>query len=151
MIFKRRTTDNLRADETTVITAGVYLNGMVKGTADIILHGGLQGNIELSGMLFVGKSGKIHGEINATNVVVEGEVEGIIKATEKVEIREGGKCKGDIFTPMIALSENAYFEGNVSMGVEDREPSVLHFKEKRTYPSGKEGALGALPNDPAFK
>jgi len=148
MIFKRRTTDNLRAEDTTVITAGVHLNGMVKGTADIILHGGLQGNIELSGTLFLGKSGKLRGEINARNVVVEGEVEGIIKATEKVEIREGGKCKGDIFTATIALSENAYFEGNVSMGVEDREPCVLHFTEKRTYPSGKEGAV---PSDPGFK
>ena len=55
------------------------------------------------------------------------------KAGEKVEIREGGKCRGDIFTPTIALSENGYFEGNVNMGMKDREPTVLHFIEKRKY------------------
>jgi cytoskeletal protein CcmA (bactofilin family) len=135
MIFKRRTIDNLRTEGTTVITAGIRLNGAVIGIGDLILHGALEGNIRLSGMLLLGKKGKIRGEINATNVIIEGEVEGVIKATEKVEIREGGKCKGDIFTSLIAVCDNAYFEGKVKMQLEDREPSVLHFTEKRRYPA----------------
>jgi cytoskeletal protein CcmA (bactofilin family) len=141
MIFKRRTIDNLKTGETTVITTGVHLNGTIKGTADVVLHGAFEGNIQLSGMLVLGKSGKIRGKIDARNVVVEGDFEGIIRATEKVEIRDGGKCRGDIFTATIAVSENAYFEGNVKMEVEDREPSVLHFTEKRRSQSEKEGAL----------
>jgi cytoskeletal protein CcmA (bactofilin family) len=141
MIFKRRTIDNLKTEATTVITTGVQLTGTIKGTADVILHGGLEGDVRLSGMLLLGKSGKIRGKIDARNVVIEGDVEGIIKATEKVEIRDGGKVKGDIFTATIAVSENAYFEGNVKMEVEDREPSVLHFTEKRRSQSEPEGAL----------
>lgn len=135
MMFKRRTVDNLKSEGTTVITAGIRLNGTVMGIADLTLHGVLEGNIRLSGMLFLGKKGKIRGEINATNVIIEGEVEGVIKATEKVEIREGGRCKGDVFTPLIAVCDNAYFEGNVKMQLEDREPSVFHFTEKRRYPA----------------
>ena len=141
MILKRRTIDNLKTEATTVITTGVYLSGTIKGTADVILHGALEGDVRLSGILVLGKSGKIRGKIEARNVVVEGDFEGIIKATEKVEIRDGGKCKGDIFTATIAVSENAYFEGNVKMEVEDREPSVLHFTEKRGSQSEKEGEL----------
>jgi cytoskeletal protein CcmA (bactofilin family) len=141
MIFKRRTIDNLKTEEATVITTGVYLDGAIKGTADVILHGVLEGNIQLSGMLVLGKSGKIRGKIDARNVVIEGDFEGIIKATEKVEIRDGGKFKGDIFTATIAVSENAYFEGNVKMEVEDRESSVIHFTEKRRCQSEKEGEL----------
>jgi cytoskeletal protein CcmA (bactofilin family) len=139
MILKRRTIDNLKTEETTVITAGVQLVGTIKGMADVILHGALEGDVRLSGILVLGKSGKIRGKIEARNVVVEGDFEGIIKATEKVEIRDGGKCKGDIFTATIAVSENAYFEGNVKMEVEDREPSVLRFTEKRRSQSEKEG------------
>ena len=141
MIFKRRAIGNLKTEETTIITTGVRLSGTIKGTSDVILHGALEGNIQLSGMLVLGKSGKIRGKIDARNVVVEGDFEGIIRATEKVEIRDGGKCKGDIFTATIAVSENAYFEGNVKMEVEDREPSVLHFTEKRSSQSEKEGEL----------
>ena len=141
MIFKRRTIDSLKTEATAVITTGVHLTGTIKGTTDVILHGVLEGDIRLSGMLVLGKSGKIRGKIDARNVVVEGDVEGIIKASERVEICDGGKFKGDIFTATIAVSENAYFEGNVKMAVEDREPSVLHFTEKRRSQSENEGEL----------
>lgn len=138
MKLKRRTIDNLKTEETTIIAAGVQLNGTTKATGNIILNGKIEGDVEISGTLVLGRSGEICGDIMARNVVVEGKVEGIIKATEKVEIREGGKCKGDIFTATIAVSENAYLEGNVKMHVEDREPTVLHFTEKRTYQSDEE-------------
>ncbi len=141
MILKRRTIDQLKTEDSTVITTGVYLKGTIKGTADVILHGALEGDIQLSGILVLGKSGKIRGKIDARNVVLEGDFEGVIRAKEKVEIRDGGKCKGDIFTATIAVSENAYFEGNVKMDVEDREPSVLNFKEKRRSPPESEGEL----------
>ena len=141
MIFKRRITDKLKTEETTIITTGIQLIGTIKGTSNVILRGALDGNIQLSGTLVLGKSGKIRGEIDATNVVVEGDVEGIIRATEKVEIRDGGKCKGDIFTATIAISEKAYFEGNMKMEVKDKEPSVLNFTEKRRPQSENEGVL----------
>jgi len=141
MIFKRRRIDNLKTEETTIITTGIQLSGTIKGTSDVILHGALEGNIQLSGTLVLGKSGRIRGEIDATNVVVEGDMEGIIRATEKVEIRDGGKCKGDIFTPTIAISENAYFEGNMKMEMGDREPSVFNLTEKQRLQSENEGGL----------
>ena len=141
MIFKRRTIDNLKTEKTTTITTGVQLIGTIKGSSNVILNGALEGNIQLSGMLVLGKSGKIRGKIDATNVVIEGDVEGIIRATEKVEIRDGGKCKGDIFTATIAISEKAHFEGNVKMGVKDKEPSVFNFTEKRRPQSENEGVL----------
>ena len=141
MILKRRTIDNLKTEEATVITAAVQLVGTIKGMADVILHGSLEGDVRLSGILVLGKTGRIRGKIEARNVVIEGDFEGIIRATEKVEIRDGGKCKGDVFTATIAVSENAYFEGNVKMEVEDREPSVLHFTEKRRSQSEEDGEL----------
>ena len=141
MILKRRTIDSLKTEETTVITVGVHLNGTIKGIGDVVLHGALEGDVRLSGILVLGKTGKIRGKIEARNVVIEGDFEGIIRATEKVEIRDGGKCKGDVFTATIAVSENAYFEGNVKMEVEDREPSVLHFTEKRRSQSEEDGEL----------
>ena len=140
-MFKRRTIDNPKTEETTVITTGVQLSGTIKGSSDAILHGVLEGNIQLSGTLVLGKKGKVRGEIDATDVIVEGDVEGTIRATGKVEIRDGGKCKGDIFTPTIAIAEHAYFEGNVKMGVKDRAPSLLNLAEKRGPQSNSEGVL----------
>jgi cytoskeletal protein CcmA (bactofilin family) len=139
MVFKRRSTDRLKPEETTVITTGIQLRGTVEGTSDVILHGSLEGNIRLSGTMVLAKNGKIRGEINATNLVIEGDVEGIIRAAEKVEIRDGGRCKGDIFTATIAISEKAYFEGNMKMEVRDKVPRVLTFAERRRSQSETEG------------
>ena len=141
MILKRRTIDTLKTEQTTVISPGVQLTGTIIGASNIILNGSLEGNIKLSGLLALGKSGKIHGQIDAANVIVEGDVEGIIRATEKVEIRDGGKCKGDIFAATIAISEKAYFEGNVKMEVKDKETSVLNFTEKRSPQRENESVL----------
>ena len=141
MIFKRRTIDGLKPEATAVITDGVYLTGTIQGNVDVILNGTLEGDVRLSGMLVVGQSGKIRGKIDAGNVIIEGDVEGTIKAKEKVEIRDGGKFKGDIITATIAISDDAYFEGNVKMDVEDSEPTVLHFKEKRSPQSEDDEVL----------
>jgi cytoskeletal protein CcmA (bactofilin family) len=141
MKFTRRTIDHLKAEEATIISAGTQLSGAIKGTSNVILHGALEGNIQLSATVVLGKTGKVRGEINATNVVVGGDVDGIIRATEKVEIRDGGRCKGDIFTATIAISEKAYFDGNVKMEVKGKEPNVLNFTEKRRPQSENEGVL----------
>ena len=82
-------------------------------------------------MLLVGKTGRVDGEIEAQNVIVEGAIEGKLTANEKVEIRDGGKYKGDIVAASILVSEKALFDGNVSMKAEGEEPAVKKFSEKR--------------------
>jgi cytoskeletal protein CcmA (bactofilin family) len=131
MRLKRRTLDKLRDQHTTVISEGLQLKGQMKGTHDLILYGEFKGNIQLSGMVLVGKTGRIKGEIDADSVIIEGEVEGKITTTEKVEIRDGGKYRGDILAASVLVSEKALFEANVKMRVEAEEPSVRRFTERR--------------------
>ena len=131
MRLKRRTLDKLKDQHTTVISEGIQLKGEMKGTHTIILYGELKGTIRLSGMVLVGRTGRIKGEIDADNVIIEGEVEGKITATEKVEIRDGGKYRGDILAASVLVSQKAVFEANVKMRVEGEEPSVGRFTEKR--------------------
>lgn len=131
MKLNRRTLDKLKEQQNTVITQGIQLKGEVKGTHDIILYGEFEGRIELSGLLLVGKTGRVDGEIEAQNVIVEGAIEGKLTANEKVEIRDGGKYKGDIVAASILVSEKALFDGNVSMKAEGEEPAVKKFSEKR--------------------
>ena len=115
MKLKRRTRDKLKDQQTTIISEGIQLKGEIRGTHNIILRGELEGNIQLSGMLLVGKTGRIHGEINASDVIIEGDVESNITTTEKLEIRDGGKYRGAILAQSIMVSENALFEANVKM------------------------------------
>ena len=51
----------------------------------------------------------------AKKVTILGQVQGNVMASEKVEIREGGRLDGDIVSPRIAISDGAHFRGRVEM------------------------------------
>jgi cytoskeletal protein CcmA (bactofilin family) len=51
----------------------------------------------------------------AKTVIVLGEVNGNVSASEKVEIRDGGSVDGDIVSPRVAIAEGAHFRGSVDM------------------------------------
>ena len=51
----------------------------------------------------------------AKSVIVVGEVNGNVTATEKVDIRDGGSVDGDIVSPRVAIAEGAHFRGTVDM------------------------------------
>jgi cytoskeletal protein CcmA (bactofilin family) len=51
----------------------------------------------------------------AKSVIVLGEVNGNVTATEKVDIRDNGSVDGDIVSPRVAIAEGAHFRGSVDM------------------------------------
>jgi len=111
---------NLRITDTvpesglkTVITSATVINGEIKGQGDFYLEGQLTGNIEVGGLLFIGKAGSFQGEATAENMVIEGRVEGQIKAASKIEIRSSGNILGNIFCQQIAIAEGAFLDGKV--------------------------------------
>ena len=114
---------------TTVVFEGIKIVGDVKGSHNYYLNGELDGKINLSAMLIVGRSGKFSGEAKAQNVVIEGDFEGKLTAKEKVEIRDTGNFVGDIWTPSVLVSDKAYFQGKVTM-TRDGKTETREVREK---------------------
>lgn len=127
----QRITDKveLKADR-TLIGEATRLSGRVEGENDVFLDGEFEGNFNLDSLLFIGKTGKFKGIVEARNIVVEGRLEGEIKAGVKIELRQGGFIKGNVVCQSIAIAEGAYFEGKVVM---DNGSSLtpVYFTEKR--------------------
>jgi cytoskeletal protein CcmA (bactofilin family) len=97
----------------TIITAATIITGEIQGQGDLNLEGQLTGNIEIGGLLFVGKAGSFKGEATAENMIIEGRVEGQIKATVKIEIRSSGYIQGNIFCQQIVIAEGAFLDGKI--------------------------------------
>ncbi len=97
----------------TIITPATVITGEIQGQADLNLEGQLTGNIEIGGLLFVGKAGSLNGEATVENMVIEGRVEGQITATAKIEIRSSGHVQGNIFCQQIAIAEGAFLDGKI--------------------------------------
>jgi cytoskeletal protein CcmA (bactofilin family) len=97
----------------TVITAGTLITGEIHGQGDLNLEGQLTGNIEIGGLFFVGEKGSFNGEATAENMIIEGRIEGQIKANAKIEIRGSGHIQGNIICQQIVIAEGAFLDGKV--------------------------------------
>jgi cytoskeletal protein CcmA (bactofilin family) len=122
--------DKAQKAETTAIYDGLSIVGNVKGGHNLYLNGEFEGTIDLSALLLVGKTGKLKGKVKAEYVIIEGEVEGKVIAKEKVELRDGGKYKGEILAPSVKISDNSYFDGIVQMLKEGTESPPISTKIK---------------------
>jgi cytoskeletal protein CcmA (bactofilin family) len=97
----------------TAITPATVITGEIKGQGDLQLEGQFTGTLEINGLLFVGKKGSFNGEARVENMVIEGRVEGQIKASAKIEIRSSGHIQGNIVCRQIAIAEGAFFDGKI--------------------------------------
>lgn len=108
----------LRRMERDVVNIGksVVIKGELNGSEDLTVEGHVEGKIELKDhVLTIGPNGKIKAQVFAKAVIVLGEVNGNVTATEKVDIRDGGSVDGDIVSPRVAIAEGAHFRGSVDM------------------------------------
>ncbi len=98
------------------IGKSVVIKGELMGSEDLTIEGHVEGKIELKDhVLTIGPNGKIKAAVFAKAVIVLGEVNGNVTASEKVDIRDGGSVDGDIVSPRVAIAEGAHFRGSVDM------------------------------------
>lgn len=109
---------------TATIGATIQIKGEVSGNEDLIIDGHIEGNVNLKGHnVIIGKSGRVQANIDANNIVVEGELNGDMNGEEKVIIRESGNVHGNIISPRVTLEDGAMFKGSIEM--EPRQMNVV--------------------------
>jgi len=127
----QRITDTIpEPGQKSIITTATLITGEIHGKGDLTLEGQLNGNIEIDGLLVVGKKGNFNGEASAENMIIEGRIEGQIKASVKIEIRSSGYIQGNIICQQIVIAEGAFLDGKVKT----KKGKVLtpeYFVEKR--------------------
>ena len=123
---RRRLLDAI--DFASVIGEQSVYRGVLEGSGDYLVHGTVQGNCVLEGTLVLTATGRWHGDISATNVIIAGEVEGNVTARDKLELKQGARIRGDIASPVIAIAAGSVYEGQIRM---QRESQVVSYEEKR--------------------
>jgi cytoskeletal protein CcmA (bactofilin family) len=125
------------------IGKSVVIKGELNGSEDLTVEGHVEGKIELRDhVLTIGPNGKIKAQVFAKAVIVLGEVNGNVTATEKVDIRDGGSVDGDIISPRVAIAEGAHFRGSVDMQRKGAQPSPSKSEGQQNQPRA------AAPNPP---
>ncbi len=104
------------AEGSTVIGKSVTIRGELSGKEDLYMDGTVEGTITLSGSrLTVGPNARLMADLSAQDVVVYGFVEGNIRATGRIELRESAVVKGNIAAERLSIEENASIKGQVEL------------------------------------
>ena len=98
-----------------VLGPTLHFKGELYGEEDLEFQGQLEGQIEHTRSLSIGKEGGVKGNIRAKFVIIEGRVEGDVYATESVSIRQTAKVIGNIFAPRVGIADGAHFSGRIDM------------------------------------
>jgi cytoskeletal protein CcmA (bactofilin family) len=116
--------DMPKTGEFAHIGKSVVIKGELSGSEDLYVDGTVEGAIQLQGNnLVIGPNGHVHADVNAKGVVVQGKLEGNIRASERVELQKSAVIVGDIVTQRIAIEEGAYFKGKVDIQKEAAKPA----------------------------
>jgi cytoskeletal protein CcmA (bactofilin family) len=107
-----------------VLTSDVEIKGNLKFTGEMAFEGKLDGEIHTDGVLTLGDSAVITGNINAQSVVVRGKVNGNINAKEKIEIKAKAELFGDIRATKLVVEEGVTFVGKTEVNPNKVSPSA---------------------------
>ena len=108
-----------------MIGRSVKIQGELSGKEDLYMDGVVEGTISLpESRLTVGPNARVLADVAARDVVIYGLVEGNIRATGRIELRESAVMKGDIVAGRLSIEENASIKGKVELSEAAASASV---------------------------
>lgn len=99
----------------TIIGNNIAIDGEITGNDSLTIFGVVRGRIQVKEAVTITQSARVEADVESASVEVAGQVLGNITATDKVEIKAGGKLVGDVKAPRILIADGASFKGNINM------------------------------------
>lgn len=94
---------------------GSEFEGKLTFREAVRIDGNFKGEITSTDTLIIGSDAVIKAEIDVGSAVISGNVEGEIRAREKLELHPPARVYGVIKTPKLVILEGAVFEGSCQM------------------------------------
>jgi cytoskeletal protein CcmA (bactofilin family) len=96
------------------ITSGLKINGEISGSADLFIDGEVQGKLRLgNARVTVGPNGRVQADIEAREIMIDGTVNGNLKAGERAHFGASSRVNGSVLTPRIGIDDGARLRGKV--------------------------------------
>ena len=104
-------------NQVSVIGPTLVFKGELEADEDLVIEGQVEGTIaHHKKRLTVGKLGRVRADIDASSVIVEGQLVGDIHGEKVVTLTGGSNVKGNIFCRRIVIEDGAIFNGTIDMG-----------------------------------
>lgn len=103
-------------EQPTVIGGNCRLVGELFLEGSAIIHGRIEGQIEITGTLEVGEGGVVSGTIRAGAMAVHGRVEGDVYCADALHLASTASLTGDVYAAAFSAEEGAACRGQVVIG-----------------------------------
>ena len=113
-----------------MIGSGTQVRGDIVCGEPLDVHGTVEGDCRVSAHCTVREGARVLGNIDATTLVVAGEVEAGTLTAEKVEIRATARVRATVRAQRVAIADGALYEGDLQ--TQDAAGSPVLFQERRT-------------------
>ena len=125
----------------TILGLGSRVEGTIEFQNTMRLDGQVIGKIRgNSGTVVIGEKAIVDAEIIVEVAIVMGQVNGIIDASERIEIYPPGRVVGDIQAPTVLIEAGVIFNGNCVMGTQaNPTQKAKKYAKKQTFIDESEG------------
>lgn len=131
----RRSAGVERKNAESVISAGLTIEGTISGNGDVRIAGQFKGDVNVQGSLTIEAGAKLVGGVRASNVIIDGELEGNIDAASRVELRSTGVLNGNLNTGSLTVAAGSRMRGQVEFGWTKDGPQRNEVKAEHSYAS----------------
>ncbi len=99
----------------TLLGKGSEFEGKLTFEGQVRIDGRFSGQIFTKDTIVIGDGARVQAEINAGTVIIHGTVEGNVKATNLIELKQPGRVKGNLEAPALSMDRGVIFEGTMKM------------------------------------
>ncbi len=99
----------------TLLGKGSEFDGKLTFEGQVRIDGKFSGQIFTKDTLVIGDGARVNAEVSAGTVIIHGQVEGNIKATQVIELHQPGRVKGNLEAPALSMDRGVIFEGSLKM------------------------------------
>ena len=129
----------------TMIGNGAVVNGPITLKGGIIIYGKVYGDIHTDGPLRITVSGKVFGNIQASDAHIGGNVKGDITVTNKIVLGSKSEITGDLIYSSLIIEDGAQFQGSCSV-IGNKESAIDPTKKEDLKPRFTMASTSSDPN-----
>jgi cytoskeletal protein CcmA (bactofilin family) len=104
------------ASALSVLGKTLVFKGELTANEDLLIQGRVEGSIIHSAShLAIGAHGDVQADIAGRRVIIQGKLEGDVRATESIVIEASATVRGNLYAPRVTVKDGAKFGGSVDM------------------------------------
>jgi len=101
----------------TVIGAGITIEGEISTEDDVVVAGIVRGKITAKESVTIEHGAQVEADVTGGSLVIGGALTGNVTAGDRVDLQAGARVIGNVKAARVTIADGAQFKGNVDMDV----------------------------------